>query len=84
MVLVLYIIKKMEGKVKFFNTTKGFGFIEPNEGDRDVFVHVNDLNGVDIDEGDKVTFDTEDTPKGKTAINVKLIEDDSSEESSDE
>lgn len=65
----------MEGKVKFFNTTKGFGFIELNEGGKDVFVHNNDLNGLELNEGDKVTFDTEDTPKGKTAVNVKLAED---------
>ena len=62
----------MEGKVKFFNTTKGFGFIEPTDGTKDIFVHSNALNGVEINEGDLVTFETEDTQRGKAAINVVL------------
>lgn len=60
----------MKGTVKFFNSSKGFGFIEPAEGGKDLFVHINNLNGVELNEGDKVTFDTEDTPRGKTAIKV--------------
>lgn len=61
----------MEGTVKFFNTEKGFGFIEPAEGGKDIFVHANNLDdGFELKEGDNVTFETEDTPRGKTAINV--------------
>ncbi len=60
----------MKGKVKFFNTEKGFGFIEPAEGGRDIFVHINALNGATLSENDKVSFETEDTPRGKQAIKV--------------
>ncbi|MDG1330479.1 MAG: cold-shock protein [Flavobacteriaceae bacterium] len=60
------------GTVKFFNNSKGFGFITPEEGDRDVFVHVNGLVD-EINEGDKVSFDVEEGPKGLNATNVKVI-----------
>jgi CspA family cold shock protein len=61
-----------EGIVKFFNGTKGFGFITPANGGSDLFVHVSGLS-TDIYEGDKVSFDTEEGRKGLTAINVKVI-----------
>ena len=67
----------MEGKIKFFNSVKGFGFIESNEGGKDVFVHSQGLGAElaeTIKEGDKVTFDTEEADKGPAAINVKLSE----------
>lgn len=58
------------GVVKFFNGEKGYGFITPDEGGKDIFVHVKGL--IDkINEGDKVEFDTEESPKGHNAINVK-------------
>lgn len=60
------------GTVKFFNNAKGFGFITPNEGGRDVFVHQNGLKE-DINEGDKVSYDVEEGPKGLNAVNVKVI-----------
>ncbi|MBK78401.1 MAG: cold-shock protein [Flavobacteriaceae bacterium] len=58
------------GTVKFFNRAKGFGFIEGEEG-KDIFVHANNLTD-QISDGDKVTYDVEDTPKGPSAINVKI------------
>ena len=60
------------GTVKFFNNAKGFGFIAPEEGDKDVFVHVNGLVD-EINEGDKVNFDVEEGPKGLSAVNVKVV-----------
>lgn len=60
------------GTVKFFNRAKGFGFITPDEGDKDVFVHQNGLTE-EIDEGDKVSYDVEEGPKGLNALNVKKI-----------
>ena len=50
------------GTVKFFNDAKGFGFITPDDGGKDVFVHVNGLS-VEIREGDKVSFDVEEGQK---------------------
>lgn len=58
------------GTVKFFNTTKGFGFITPDDGGKDLFVHVSGLAD-EIREGDKVTFDIENSPKGLNAVKVK-------------
>ena len=59
------------GTVKFFNNAKGFGFIKPDDGGKDVFVHQNGLTD-EITEGDKVSFDVEESPKGLNAINVKV------------
>ncbi len=61
----------MNGTVKFFNNAKGFGFITPDDGSKDVFVHKNDLS-IDITEGDKVSFDVEESEKGLNAVNVKM------------
>ncbi len=60
------------GTVKFFNNSKGFGFITPDEGGKDVFVHVNGLTD-EIAEGDKVSYDVEEGQKGLNAVNVKVI-----------
>lgn len=61
-----------EGKVKFFNETKGFGFITPSNGGKDVFVHISGLKE-DVRENDEVSYEVEETPKGPAAVNVKLI-----------
>jgi CspA family cold shock protein len=60
------------GTVKFFNDAKGFGFITPDDGSKDVFVHANALNGTQLNEGDKVSFDVEEGQKGLNAVNVSL------------
>jgi CspA family cold shock protein len=60
------------GTVKFFNNVRGFGFIAPDDGGKDVFVHKSDLID-EINEGDKVTYDVEESEKGLNAINVKVI-----------
>lgn len=62
----------IEGTVKFFNDTKGFGFIAPEDGSKDVFVHVSGLVD-DIQEGDKVSFEVEETKKGPAAIEVRVL-----------
>ncbi len=59
------------GKVKFFNETKGFGFIVDSATGEDVFVHVSGLID-NIREGDTVTFDLQRGKKGMNAVNVKL------------
>lgn len=60
------------GTVKFFNESKGYGFITPEDGGKDIFVHVNGLVD-DIREGDKVEFDEEEGRKGTNAVNVQLL-----------
>ncbi|MEA1992224.1 MAG: cold-shock protein [Thermodesulfobacteriota bacterium] len=63
----------MEGRVKWFNDKKGYGFIETdNEGD--VFVHYSAIQGEgfrSLQEGDKVTFDIEQSPRGPQAVDVR-------------
>ncbi len=60
------------GTVKFYNSQKGFGFIEPQDGDKDVFVHATALENAGIStltEGQKVSFDTQtDSKSGKIAV----------------
>ncbi|WP_276091055.1 cold-shock protein [Pedobacter sp. JY14-1] len=61
-----------EGTVKFFNETKGFGFITPTSGGADVFVHSTGL--IDsISEHDRVSFEIENGKKGLNAVDVKVI-----------
>jgi len=61
-----------EGVVKFFNEAKGFGFITPTDGGREIFVHSSGL--IDrIRENDDVSFQVEQGKKGPNAVNVKLI-----------
>lgn len=60
-----------KGKVKFFNDTKGFGFIKDVESDKEYFVHVSGLVD-EINEDDEVTFDLQEGRKGLNAVNVKL------------
>lgn len=62
-----------EGTVKFFNNSKGFGFIKSSETGEDIFVHSSGLID-EIQEGDKVQYETEQGRKGLNAINVKVIE----------
>ena len=63
------------GKVKWFNDAKGFGFIEPTDGSKDVFVHRNSVEGLDWDDGlrdgEEVEYEVERTPKGLSAANVR-------------
>ena len=59
------------GTVKWFSDEKGFGFITPDEGDKDVFVHRSQVEGGTLADGARVSFDTEPADKGPRAINVK-------------
>jgi CspA family cold shock protein len=63
------------GKVKWFSSEKGYGFIEPEDGSEDVFVHRSNVSGLEweegLREGEPVEYDTEQTPKGLSATSVK-------------
>ena len=63
----------MQGTVKFFNETKGFGFIKPADSSEDIFVHVTGLID-EIRENDQVEYDVEKGKKGMNAVNVKVID----------
>jgi cold shock protein len=61
------------GTVKFFNETKGFGFILDDESGKDIFVHVTGLNGITIRENDRVTYEVQEGKKGLNAARVSKI-----------
>lgn len=65
------------GTVKFFNTTKGFGFIQPDDGSKDVFVHVSavERSGLGyLSEGQKVSFEVQPDARGPKAVNLQAAE----------
>ena len=62
----------MQGTVKFFNETKGFGFIKPSDSGDDIFVHSSGLID-EIRENDQVEFDVEEGKKGLNAVNVRVL-----------
>lgn len=64
----------MEGTVKFFNESKGYGFITNDETGRDIFVHVTGINGESLNDGDKVEYVESEGRKGQVATEVILIE----------
>ena len=64
----------MTGTVKFFNESKGYGFITNDETGKDIFVHVTALNGAELKEGDRVEYVEEEGRKGIVAGKVQLID----------
>ena len=61
------------GVVKFYNPDKAFGFITPDDGGKDVFVHKTGIKEGNLQDGSKVQFSTENTPKGVNAIEVEVL-----------
>ncbi|PZW41799.1 MULTISPECIES: cold-shock protein [Mesonia] len=64
----------MEGTVKFFNESKGYGFITNEDTGNDIFVHITGLDGESLNEGDRVEYVESEGRKGLTATNVRIIE----------
>jgi len=64
----------VKGTVKFFNTQKNYGFVEPEDGDEDLFVHASDVEAGNLNEGDEVEFEQEESDKGPRAVNVEKVE----------
>jgi len=70
-------VMSQQGTVKFFNAEKGYGFIKPEDGGRDIFVHVTAVEQAGLpglDEGQKISFDVEPDKKGKgpKAVNLQI------------
>jgi len=66
----------ISGKVKWFNSTKGFGFIERGNNEKDVFVHISAVKNAGMDgleDGQAMTFEIEEGPKGPNAINLQKV-----------
>jgi CspA family cold shock protein len=61
------------GKVKFFNDGKGFGFITPDDGSSDLFVHVSSVEGGTLSTDDKVSYEVGEGSKGPCAIQVRTV-----------
>jgi len=62
-----------QGSVKFFNSTKGFGFIKDDESGIEYFVHISGINENTLNENDVVKFDVVEGKKGPNAVNVTLV-----------
>jgi len=61
------------GTVKFFNESKGFGFITPDDGGKDIFVHVSAIEGGQLNENDKVDYEIGEGQKGPCAVQVRKL-----------
>ena len=69
----LSLIAMAKGTVDFFNDTGGYGFIDTEDADEDVFFHMEDIGGPDLEEGQELEFDIEQADKGPRANNVERL-----------
>ena len=73
--LIIFIITMRTGTVKFFNESKGYGFITDEETGKDIFVHASGIRAEELREGDRVSYEEEEGRKGKVAAQVVALED---------
>ena len=73
--LIIITITMRTGTVKFFNESKGYGFITDEETGKDIFVHASGIRAEELREGDRVSYEEEEGRKGKVAAQVAVIED---------
>ena len=73
--LIIFIITMRTGTVKFFNESKGYGFITDEETGKDIFVHASGIKAEELREGDRVSYEEEEGRKGKVAAQVVALED---------
>ena len=71
--LIIFIITMRTGTVKFFNESKGYGFITDEETGKDIFVHASGIKAEELREGDRVSYEEEEGRKGKVAAKVAVI-----------
>lgn len=71
-----------QGEVTFFNDTGGYGFIETDDADEDVFFHMQEVGGPDLEEGQQVEFEIEQADKGPKAENLERLDDEDEQEDS--
>jgi CspA family cold shock protein len=67
---------RMQGSVKWFSRVKGYGFIAPEDGGKEIFVHFSGIEGEgyrNLEEGQRVTYVVEETPKGPQAVSVRAV-----------
>ena len=70
---------RMQGSVKWFSRVKGYGFIAPEDGGKEIFVHFSGIEGEgyrNLEEGQRVTYTVEETPKGPQAVSVRAVVED--------
>jgi CspA family cold shock protein len=70
---------RMTGTVKWFSRVKGYGFVAPDDGGKEIFVHFSGIEGEgyrNLEEGQKVTYTVEETPKGPQAVSVRAVTED--------
>ncbi len=75
LLLIIFIITMRTGTVKFFNESKGYGFITDEETGKDIFVHASGIRAEELREGDRVSYEEEEGRKGKVAAQVVALED---------
>jgi len=72
--LIIFYYTMRTGTVKFFNESKGYGFITDEETGKDIFVHATGIKAEELREGDRVSYEEEEGRKGKVAAQVAVIE----------